>query len=668
MCSDEVQRGLYFAILGACFALYRIFVRNKIGIKSLKGADIRGALIDVSRGLLIPLVFFVVIFSGSSFLFQALKGRMALQNVSSETVQSSENAWNFAVSYSMHPFELIDSLAFGFHGNSSLESANPYWGSKEFSSSSDSLGFFVIIFALLGIIVYYKKSGLVKFFFFGALFSLLLSFGRFWPGLPFFWIFYHLPYMSNFRDPIKILCVTAFCLAVLSAFGLKFFMDLLSQKNEASRKMFGQIEKSLIFALSTGMLALFIVLVTSSDIALGFSLKNNDPAMAQVIVNNIILSLLRMDIFLAVTLALVIISFRMKKLPGVFKGIVIPLSFFVMMIIDLWTIDLYYVDKSYIKLNEFYRQDKPVAFMHEEGKNEPFRVLSSLMLPGQNGGNLPLTPMRGLYLTFYFSFFDIQAMEKVASSDRDVEINNFFNSVFQRSPSRQIKSLDELLDLNLPLLRLSGVKYLVTDGYLYSANRPVALMYGSLTNNTNFILSSVGAGYDGRQEAVFEVKNYIPRLALFENFQAVEDNGEALKYLSDPKFDFTGTVIVNIKIHGRSGGKGLLHPQAVTSYKDWDVKADIDSPAPGGGVLLFNTRFDPGWKAFIDGKPVQVYKANYLQMAVFVDGGKHAAEFRYEPGNTSFFVSFITVIAGIAGALCYGVLCLFFKKKGPLKQ
>lgn len=373
-----------------------------------------------------------------------------------------------------------------------------------------------------------------------------------------------------------------------------------------------------------------------------------------------------MDIFIALTLAIAVASSRVKKLSGLADGALIPVSFFILLIIDLWTIDLYYVDKSYIKMKDFYGQDSSVAFLRDAGKKEQFRVITSLMLPGKNGtGNLLITSRanREQYLTFWFSFYDIAPMEVVASSARDQELENFFNSMFERSRQKQISNSDDLLNMNLPLLRITGVKYLVTDGYLYDGGgyKKIAVLAGSLTNSTNYSLVSLGTAYDGSQGALFEVTNYVPGLAFFDSFVTVASNGEALKYLTDPAFNYLGSLVVNAPASGRGDGKGLFKKQTAASYRDWDIKADIDAP-PAGGVLLYNMRFAPGWKAFIDGKSVPVYRADYLLMAVFVDGGRHNVEFRYDPDSTTFYISFVTVMAGFLFAIAYGIFLLISKK------
>ncbi len=653
---DEIQRGVYFTLLAAAFAAFKIFTRNIGEWKNFKKSNFGGIGIDVLKGLTIFIVIGLAFYNGSSFLIEKLNERMSLQKSSLTAETEKSSSWDFAVSYSFYPVELIDSLAFGFHGKSSLETTDYYWGEKDFSSSSDNFGLIVLLFSILGSIAYFKKSGTVKFFLAGGILALLLSFGKYWPGVPFFWVFYHLPFMANFRAPVKLLCVTAFCFSVLSGYGMKFLIELVSQKNERLNKI--RLERTLIALLSAGILALFIMLIFSNDIMLGFNLKYNDPGRSAAIVNNIIRSLFRMDIFLALLLAVAAIAFRATKFPG--KNLLLPAAF-VLLIADLWSIDLFYVDRSYIRLDEFYKPDGIISYLQKEEK-EPFRIITSLMVPStqENVANIWLTSLRRQYLTFYFSYFDLQPMEVIASSGITESYQNFFTKSLLRGMSKPVKTPDDLLNMNLPLLRLSGVKYLITDGYLYAGREPVVMING-LTNNTNLTLAAVETGYGGQQEAVFEVKNCHPFLAFFENYVPAVSDQDALRYLGDPGFDPDRKVVINAPVTNSGSGKRMFAPQKILDYKTWYIKSDINTGADG--LILFNMMFDPGWKAFVDGAMTKIYRADYLEMGIFVGRGSHTVEFKFQPDPLPFLISFFTALAGIACGILYYIYSLIFVKK-----
>jgi hypothetical protein len=81
----------------------------------------------------------------------------------------------------------------------------------------------------------------------------------------------------------------------------------------------------------------------------------------------------------------------------------------------------------------------------------------------------------------------------------------------------------------------------------------------------------------------------------------------------------------------------------------------------GGSFIVFSETYFPGWKAFIDGKQVSIYKVNGLTQGVYVDKGEHIIEFKYFP--SSLIIGFIIFIV----TLLYSVLYLFFPRKLILK-
>jgi hypothetical protein len=249
-------------------------------------------------------------------------------------------------------------------------------------------------------------------------------------------------------------------------------------------------------------------------------------------------------------------------------------------------------------------------------------------------------------------------MEVIAESGIIENYHNYITKTLSRD--KTLKTLDDLINLNLPLLRLSGVRYLITDGYLYTGSEPMVII-GNLTNNTNLVLEAVENGYNGQQEAVFRIKDSLSRLDFFENYTAVTNNQDALDYLASPSFDLLRSVVIDAPVTTKGGSKQMFAPQKINTYKTWDVKSVIDVPADG--FLLFNTMFDPGWKAFVDEKEVQIYRTDYIQMGIFVKSGRHSVEFRFEPDPLPFMISLFTVLAGVAAGILYFIYGLVFKKK-----
>ena len=81
------------------------------------------------------------------------------------------------------------------------------------------------------------------------------------------------------------------------------------------------------------------------------------------------------------------------------------------------------------------------------------------------------------------------------------------------------------------------------------------------------------------------------------------------------------------------------------SFSPLITKTDVVSKE--NSLLVISQTHFPGWKAYIDGNNVPLYRANYAFMAVPIDAGEHHLEIKYEPdsfrygliiGATSFII------------------------------
>ncbi|OQP57982.1 YfhO family protein [Niastella populi] len=73
-----------------------------------------------------------------------------------------------------------------------------------------------------------------------------------------------------------------------------------------------------------------------------------------------------------------------------------------------------------------------------------------------------------------------------------------------------------------------------------------------------------------------------------------------------------------------------------------NIKYESNSNAPH--VAVFSEIYYKEWKAYIDGKPAPIAKANYVLRALLIPAGKHTIEFKFEPTayNTGSTISAIT--------------------------
>lgn len=82
-----------------------------------------------------------------------------------------------------------------------------------------------------------------------------------------------------------------------------------------------------------------------------------------------------------------------------------------------------------------------------------------------------------------------------------------------------------------------------------------------------------------------------------------------------------------------------------------------------GGLAVFSEVFFPwGWEAYIDGKPAEIGRVNYLLRAIRIPAGKHAVEMRFNPSSVTATVAAARVsviIIYVMLALALGCVLLF---------
>ncbi|HEX9017204.1 MAG TPA: YfhO family protein, partial [Chloroflexota bacterium] len=61
------------------------------------------------------------------------------------------------------------------------------------------------------------------------------------------------------------------------------------------------------------------------------------------------------------------------------------------------------------------------------------------------------------------------------------------------------------------------------------------------------------------------------------------------------------------------------------------LRVEVNGASPG--FLVLNELSYPGWKAYLDGRQVPVWRANYLFRAIEVPPGDHDIEFSFEPDS-----------------------------------
>lgn len=155
-----------------------------------------------------------------------------------------------------------------------------------------------------------------------------------------------------------------------------------------------------------------------------------------------------------------------------------------------------------------------------------------------------------------------------------------------------------------------------------------------LSQNNQKVLDMFNTKYLITQDG----KNAIPRNTnlgnawFVKNVKAVENANEAILYLGKEEFDPKSTAVINTSEFSITGGPTSSGNINLTRYEPNYLI--YESENNNGGLAVFSEiYYDKGWNAYIDGKPVDHIRANYILRALEIPAGKHTIEFKFEPAS-----------------------------------
>ena len=126
---------------------------------------------------------------------------------------------------------------------------------------------------------------------------------------------------------------------------------------------------------------------------------------------------------------------------------------------------------------------------------------------------------------------------------------------------------------------------------------------------------------------VYENPRALPRAMLVHDYR-IADFDELIRG-GWPDVDPRRTVLLE---HPPAALPGATEPDGaarILRYANTEIDIEVDAPA--GGFLVLNDVWHPWWRARLDGRPVDILKANVLFRAVQVEPGRHRVHFGFEP-------------------------------------
>ena len=139
---------------------------------------------------------------------------------------------------------------------------------------------------------------------------------------------------------------------------------------------------------------------------------------------------------------------------------------------------------------------------------------------------------------------------------------------------------------------------------------------------------SVKPAFQGNDYWVLINSNALPRVFVPKSVKAATSDGEELETLASPQFNPADVALVETTVELPALCRGIAE---ITNEIPTHITISAHMETPGLVVLADN--WDRGWRAYWNGRPVPVLRANYAIRGVVVPAGNGTLEFIYKPAS-----------------------------------
>ncbi|MCK6607145.1 MAG: YfhO family protein [Flavobacterium sp.] len=485
-----------------------------------------------------------------------------------------------------------------------VEHAPAYWGAQPIVAAPAYIG--VVVFFLFVMVFFVEKRNIKYLFLSGAIFSLLLSWGKNFSILTDFFINY-VPLYDKFRAVSSIQVILELCVPALAILGLYQFF-----KQDDEKAKWNALWKS--GAITFGLLVVLFLIKGTFNFS-----SANDAMYAQAYGDEFIRTLkldrealytsdvLRSMLFVGLTF--VVLFLFVKNLMKETTAIII--------VGVLMVFDLFMVDKRYVCNN-------PDQFKSAREVDMPFEPTEA--------------DQRILADTTHFRVFEV---EGGMSSARTSFFHKSIGGYHAAKPRRMQQLFDyQIAKNNVRVLNMLNVKYVIQS----DENGQKLALANPAANGNAWFVEEIKLVKSANEEMKALDTLDTKRVAIFRTI-------DATKYLKAPALP-----ISNLEYE-----KDSISSINLVSYKPNHLKY-VSNNSNEGFAVFSEMYYQNGWKATIDGKDAEILNVNYVLRGLQIPAGKHTIEFKFEPevvktGST------IALMSSIGMLLLIGAGVYFERKK-----
>jgi uncharacterized membrane protein YfhO len=95
----------------------------------------------------------------------------------------------------------------------------------------------------------------------------------------------------------------------------------------------------------------------------------------------------------------------------------------------------------------------------------------------------------------------------------------------------------------------------------------------------------------------------------------------------------------------------------VLATKFANERISFQTEAPAASLVVISQAYYPAWKAYVDGRPTRIWRANYAFQALQVPAGRHQVQLCYE--DKRLLIGSVLSSLGLLACLCLWLLARF---------
>ena len=450
-------------------------------------------------------------------------------------------------------------------------------------------------------------------------------------ALPTSWFPYylHIPILSN-SYPTRIFAVSVFSFSILSCYGLESFIERPNRKR-----------------IACILIGLFILLgIGWATVMSAWCIINNVPThivplcfgneqMIWSRIRNIFPSKEITELYITVSLRNLIVP-TLLLLSGIGVVLVSRISkkFLFFSVCILTAISSFYFIEKYVYFgeNRFVYPNLPVI--------SKLTALAGYDRVWGYGNAFIETNFPEYFHWFSTDGYSNLSSSRYAELIATIDSNGKLGGAFRRSDTDlfQLSETDPFEASNpyrLRLMSLFGVKYVLeTKKGELKDKQPTGKRFPSEL----FTLTWEDANW-----RIWQYMPAIPRTLFATNYIVKTKPQEIITALYDNNINLSTTVLLE-----KNPGSMTLpsNNQSHATILFYDINSvTIRTTSTVAGFLLLTDTYYPGWTATVDGKSVEIYRADYALRAVSVPSGDHTVIFRYTP--VIFTVGIIVTCIGL---------------------